>query len=381
MTNKRTIFHLRCSNYPGGPETTLLGWLKYADCERFDPRVLFFHERRGLNVRSLELFSSHRVPVQIIPWGASRNLPGAVRALVRQIRAAESPGLLHSHDVRSDFVALIAGRLTHTPVVVSNHAWHAVGLKRHIQESLRARWLAYADLVINVSEDTHRETLRRGVPAERSVALYSGLDLAPYRDLPSKEEARKRLDIPQDALVISNVARTWPEKAIDRLIQAAAQLRPKYPALQVLQVGDGLLDAQLAAEVRQRGVEGCVRLLGFRTDYTDVMRASDVFALPSLAEGMPMVIYSAMAMGLPIVASNVSGLQDTLEHERTALMIRPGHLADLVESLDRMLSDPVLAKRLGDQAREVMEHRFSAEAAVRQLEQLYERVASARIAA
>lgn len=368
--DKITVFHLRCSNYPGGPETTLLGWYKYADRTRFDPRILFFSERRGLHERSLKLFADHSVPVECIPWGASRNLPGSVFKLIGMIRKAR-PCVLHAHDVRSDFVALVAGRMTNTPVVISNHAWHAVGLKREIQEGLRARWLPYADIVINVSEDTHRETLRRGVPPEKSIALYSGLDLEPYRRLPSREDARARLGIPLDAPVISNVARTWPEKAIDKLIEAAARLRPKYPGLRVLQVGDGVLDAELKADVERRGLQDCVHLLGFHTDYIDMMRASDVFALPSLAEGMPMVIYSAMAMGMPIVASDVSGLLDTLEHEKTALMIRPGNADDLTAALDAVLADPALARRIGAEAQRVMEARFSAEVAVRQLETIY----------
>lgn len=377
MKNKLTIFHLRCSNYPGGPETTLLGWHKYTDRARFDPRMVFFEERRGFHERSMKLFADHGVPVQLIPWGASRNLPGAVSKLIGMIRQA-GPCLLHAHDVRSDFVALLAGRLTGTPVVISNHAWHAVGFKRTLQENLRARWLARADIVINVSEDTHRETLRRGVPAGKSIALYSGLDLEPYRRLPTRAEARAQLGIPLDAPVISNVARTWPEKAIGALIEAAARLRPKYPTLRVLQVGDGVLDAELKADVERRGLQDCVHLLGFRADYMNIMAASDIFALPSLAEGMPMVIYSAMAMGMPIVASNVSGLRDTLEHEKNALTIRPGDPTDLVEALDRLIANPQIAQQIGAEARRVMEARFSAESAVKQLEAVYAKVIEAR---
>lgn len=84
-----------------------------------------------------------------------------------------------------------------------------------------------------------------------------------------------------------------------------------------------------------------------------------------------MVIYSAMAMGMPIVASDVSGLLDTLEHEKTALMIRPGNADDLTAALDAVLADPALARRIGAEAQRVMEARFSAEVAVRQLETIY----------
>jgi glycosyl transferase family 4 len=185
---KITVFHLRCSNYAGGPETTLLGWLKYADHERFTPRVVFFEER----CRSLEIFADNKVPVELIPWGYTRNLPGALRALVAKVRTAPHP-ILHAHDVRSDAVSLLVGRITGAPVVVSNHAWHAVGFKRHLFEAMRGYWLRFADAVVNVSADTHEETICRGVSPERSMVVYSGLDLSPYRSPVPRNEAKARL--------------------------------------------------------------------------------------------------------------------------------------------------------------------------------------------
>lgn len=366
-----TVFHVRCSNYAGGPETTLLGWLKFADRRRFDPRILFFEERFGLHQRSMEVFADHAVPVEIIPWGNSRNLLGALRVLTEKVKAATRP-ILHAHDVRSDFVCLLVGRMTGTPVVVSNHAWHAVGFKRSLFEALRGFWLRFADVVVNVSADTHRETVRRGVPEERSRTIYSGLDLTPYRDPLPRAEAKARLGSASDEIVIGNVARMWPEKAIHTLIEAAARLCPKYPKLRILLVGDGVLEPDLREDVRRRGLEDRVRFLGFRKDLVEVMSAFDIFALPSSAEGTPMVIYSAMALGLPIVASACNGVREVVEHERTGLLITPADPDELTASLDRILSDPALGQALGAAAKTAMEERYSAEQAIRSLETLYE---------
>jgi glycosyltransferase involved in cell wall biosynthesis len=372
-----TILHLRCSNYVGGPETSLLGWHKYMNRKRFDCQMLFFRERHGLHHRSLEVFAEHDVPVTLIPWGLSKNLPGALTALSRLARA-HRPAILHAHDVRSDFVALIVGRLTGTPVVVSNHAWHAVGLKRMIFEGLRGKWLRWADMVVNVSADTCAETIRRGVPPERSITIYSGLDLAPYRAPPGREAVRASLGLEPTDLVVSNVARMWPEKALHVLVDAAARLVPKYPALRVVQVGDGVLMDALRADVEKRGIQNNFRFLGFRKDYLNVMAASDIFALPSAAEGTPMVIYSAMALGLPIVASAVSGVGELLVDEETALLIGPADPDGLTTALDRLLADPALGRRIGVAARAEMEANYSAEVAVRRFEHLYESLVARR---
>lgn len=372
-----TVLHIRSSVYPGGPETTLIGWFRYADRSRFDHRLLVFDERGGLHQRSVQVFESHGIGVELLPWAPAKRLVAAVRAIRSRMRPGV-PCILHAHDVRSDFVALVAGRLAGVPVVVSNHAWHAQGLKRHLQEALRARWLPYADLVVNVSEDTHQETMRRGVPAERSIAMYSGLDLEPYRQVGSVADARALFGLGPDDIVVSNVARMWPEKAIAALIEATAQLATRHPRLRVLQVGDGPLMDELRADVERRGLQTVFRFLGFRSDYVQAMRASDIFALPSLAEGMPMVIYSAMALGLPIVTSDVNGMRDVLQHESTALIMRPGQADDLVAAIERLIADNGLAHRLGAQARQTMESRFSAEQAVRRLEGWYTEVISRR---
>lgn len=366
-----TVFHLRCSNYAGGPETTLLGWLKYADRERFAPRIIFFEERYGLHLRSLEIFATHKVPVELIPWGHTRNLPGALRALVAKVRSAPHP-ILHAHDVRSDAVSLLVGWITGAPVVISNHAWHAVGFKRHLFEAMRGFWLRFADTVVNVSADTHNETLRRGVPPERSMTVYSGLDLAPYRNPPPRSEAKARLNFSCDDILVGNVARMWPEKALHTLIEAAARLAPRYPALRIVFVGDGVLEPALRADVSQRGLEKTVRFLGFRKDLVEVMSAFDLFALPSAAEGTPMVIYSAMALGLPIVASKVNGSGEILENERSALLIKPADAGELTTAIDRLLAAPVLGRALGDAAKKRIEERYSAEKSVKIFESLYE---------
>ncbi len=368
--DKITVFNIRCSNYVGGPETTLFGWLKYINRERFDPHVVFFEERAGYHLRSLEVFADNNVPVKMIPWGYSRNLPGALKKLSAMIRKTPNC-LLHTHDVRSDAVGLIVGRMTNTPVVVSNHAWHAIGFKRWLFETLRGLWLPHADMVINVSEDTHLETMRRGTPAERSRTIYSGLDLAPYHAPPDRSAAKKKLNLNPSDTIIGNVARMWPEKAQNVLIDAAVQIVSNHPDVRFVLVGDGLLENDLKSQVKSLGLESNVIFLGFRKDLVDVMAAFDIFALPSLAEGTPMVIYSAMALGLPIVASAASGVAEILEHEKTGLLIKPANLAELTAGIEYFLSHPDEGHKLGGAAKKAMEEKFSAEQSIKQIEKTY----------
>ena len=231
--------------------------------------------------------------------------------------------------------------------------------------------MPWADLIINVSEDTHRETIRRGVAREKSVTVYSGIDLEDFRHPPPRDQAREELGLPLEAFVVGHVARMWPEKAQHTLIEAASELAADHPEAVFLIVGDGPLEESLRAQARDLGVDGMVRFMGFRKDLVKVMATFDVFALPSTAEGTPMVIYSAMAMGQPIIASAAAGVAEVLEDGASAILIPPAGTDALIAAIRRLMADPKTASRLGSRAREVVEDRYSVEQAVRTLEKIY----------
>lgn len=368
--DQMTVFHVRNSNYLGGIETTLVGWFKYADESHCKPRLQVFSERRDLHVRSVEFLQEQGITCEMLPWGHVRNLPGAVYTLWQRVRKAPNP-VLQSHDTRADLVALIVSWMTGAPLVISNHAWHPAEFKRKVLEGIRARLMRAADVVISVSRNTHRETLDRGVPASKSMAMYSGIDLAPYADAPDRAQARRELGLDDDVFAVGNIARLWPEKEQATLIEAAGILTAKYPKLRFVIVGDGPLMQQLKDQIKSAGLEKVVLMPGYREDFVSVLAALDVFAFPSSAEGTPMVIYSAMAMGVPIVASPVSGIGEIVSDEESGLFVPPADAPALAAAVERLIEEPELGPRLGDNARENCNALYSAEAAIRRLEAIY----------
>ncbi len=368
-----TVFHVRNSNYLGGIETTLVGWFKYADQEQYPPRLQVFNERRGLHERSVTFLEAQGIPCEMLPWGQVRNLPGAVYQLWRRVKEAPNP-VLQSHGTRSDLVAIIVAWLTRSPLVISNHAWHPAEFKRKVLEAIRARLMRAAKLVISVSKTTHEETLERGVPRERCMALYSGVDLEPYQAAPTKAEARKILGLDQDAFLVGNIARLWPEKEQSSLIEAAGLLAEKRPGLQWMIVGDGPLGDALRTQIKDAGLEDVVLMPGYLEDFVTVLAALDAFAFPSSAEGTPMVIYSAMAMGVPIVASPVSGVGEILVDGETGVFVPPANAQALADAIDRLMEEPEVAATLGNAAREACYTNYSAAASIKRLESIYEQL-------
>jgi glycosyltransferase involved in cell wall biosynthesis len=142
-------------------------------------------------------------------------------------------------------------------------------------------------------------------------------------------------------------------KGLDHLVEAFAALRLDPEAHLVL-AGDGPIRNTLAIKVHRLGLEARVHLLGPRRDVCSLLKAADVFAFPSRAEGLPNALLEAMAAGCPIVATDVAGCRDLIEHERNGLLVPYGDSRALTDALDRLLNDSTLALQLGRRACETV---------------------------
>jgi glycosyltransferase involved in cell wall biosynthesis len=129
-----------------------------------------------------------------------------------------------------------------------------------------------------------------------------------------------------------------------------ARVADRYPTLHLAICGRGELEGALASRARDHGLDGRVHLLGLRSDIAAILRAADIFALPSRSEGLPLALIEAMFAGCPIVASDVGEVGVALAHGEAGILVEPGNAAALAAALDRLLRDPRQAKDLGDSA-------------------------------
>jgi colanic acid/amylovoran biosynthesis glycosyltransferase len=159
------------------------------------------------------------------------------------------------------------------------------------------------------------------------------------------------------------------------LIEALAELARRGVESRLTLVGDGPKRAELEALARRRGVSERVRFAGAvgQDAIRDHYRAADICCLPSLAEGLPVVLMEAMALEVPVISTRIMGIPELVEHDANGLLVTPGRLDELTEALERLIADPSLRRRLGRAGREKVVAEFDVDDSARQLRDVFER--------
>jgi glycosyltransferase involved in cell wall biosynthesis len=189
---------------------------------------------------------------------------------------------------------------------------------------------------------------------------------------------RAELGISGDALVIVTVAVLRPPKGVDKLIAAMTEVLRSVPSARLLIVGDGSERQRLEQQTRDAGISHAVVFAGFRDDVFDLLKASDVFVLPTLFDALPTVVIEAMFASLPIIASRVGGLPDMLDDGVEGELVPPGDVQALATSILKMLKESERREAAGAAALRRAQTCYSLPSQVRKLADLYDDVAAGK---
>jgi glycosyltransferase involved in cell wall biosynthesis len=202
-----------------------------------------------------------------------------------------------------------------------------------------------------------------GFPARRMRTIHNGVSCEDFEPGPDdRTSTRAALGIAPNEFLLVCTARLSREKGIDILISAMARIVQNHPACKCAVIGDGPLRDQLNQEVKARGLDHHVLLLGFREDVRPYLAAADAFALVSHIEGLPYSVLEAMASGLPCVVTNVGGNREAVIDRSTGFVINPGSVDEAVEAVEYLLSHPQERAKMAQAARHRAFSEFEIEA-------------------
>lgn len=348
----------------GGAERQIVHLLRHLDRNRFEPHVgiLFPGEHRlRAEVEALG------IPVSQLAfrWPLAHPTNWVACARLQRWLRLNAFDLVHAHLYHANILAAWLGEraiLSELNMGYANKSFHLriarVSYRRARAIIVNAR--AIADLLIT----------NRIAPREKIIVIHNGIPIPSHPPNPDTvNAARQRMGVQPNDWVVTVVGRFHPIKGHIYLINAV----PSVPDAVFVFAGEGAERSTLEARARELGIAHRLRFVGHVADVPSLLAGTNAFALPSLSEGLSNALMEAMAMACPIVATNVGGNSELVEHGRTGLLVPPANTAALAAALNELRQNPTRAAQLGLAARQFILD-YSVENMARRFMELYEQV-------
>jgi glycosyltransferase involved in cell wall biosynthesis len=343
---------------PGGTERQMIELVRRLDPQRWSVHLACFHARGAWFTRASEA----AVSVTEFPIKSFKRLD-TLRHVHAFARWCHERGIavVHTSDLYANIFGLPGAALAGVPVRIGNRR-EINPDKSSAQIMLQRAAYSCAHVIVANSQAAANRLAKEYVPERKVAVIPNGLDFEPF-------QPREPHERPLRSVVV--VANLRPEKGHDVLIDAAAKVLAQVPDVRFDVVGGGPELDTLLERCDARQVRHAFRFLGHQDDVAGRLAASDLFVLPSRSEAFPNAVLEAMAASLPIVASDVGGISELIDDNRTGLLVPAGNPDVLADRLLRLIADPLLASRLGDAARIAAETCYSFERMVTSFDCLY----------
>ena len=289
----------------------------------------------------------------------------------------EKPHIVHTHTSKAGILGRWAAYFCRVPIIVHTPHGHVFwgyfnSWQTRLFILLERGTARITNAIVTLTPQEKEDHLRfRIAPEDKFTVIHSGVDLETFlTSLSQPAETRVVLGIPPEATVVGTVGRLTAVKGQEVLIRAASELIRQGEKIFLLLLGEGELRRDLEELTIRLDIAEHVRFLGWLPDVARIMAACDIFCLPSRNEGMGKVLVEAMAMGKPIIASDIGGIRDIVRSEENGFLVPAGDVAAWVEAIARLCRDPERRRRMGDAGRQ-MASRYSSEEMIKMIDELY----------
>lgn len=308
------------------------------------------------------------------------NIVKDIKALYEIVKIIKKckPSIIHTHTSKAGLLGRWAAKLCEVPIIIhSPHGHVFFGYFGPIQSKLfilLEKWASLiTDKIVTLTDREKRDHLVHKISKERKFSvIFSGVDLRKFKEisLHKKLELKQKLGIPERSQIVGTVGRLVPIKGHEYFIKAARYILLKHPQTHFLIIGDGSLREDLETKAQKLGVDKNLLFLGWREDVDVILSLFDIFVLSSLNEGMGRVLVEAMALGKPIVASDVGGIPDLVIHNKNGLLVRPKKSKELADSIQILMENEKKRKEMGNEGMGIVS-KYSANKMVTQIICLY----------
>jgi len=358
------VMFLHTMAHLGGAEILMLNLIRHMDRGRFAPELCCLKELGSLGetlsreIPAFEKLLRHKYDPCVLP------------RLARLFRRRRVDAMISVGAGDKMFWGRLAARLVGVPVVICGI--HSTGWPDRIGR-LNRLLTPWTDMFVAVAAPHGRHLIEEeGFPPDRVRVIPNGVDVQRYRPRAADFVFRRQLGIPEGPLA-ATVARLSEVKNLEMFLDVAARARRQVSSAQFMIVGDGPLRPALVARAARLGLADCVHFLGWRSDVPELLALANVFLLTSHNEANPVSVLEAMAAGVPVVATRVGSVPETVR-EGMGFLVEPGGTEEMTEHLVRLFRHPEAARSMGMAGRELVVRNWSLEQMVRGYQDLIEEI-------
>ncbi len=285
---------------------------------------------------------------------------------LKKLFRTERYDVVHTHSSKAGIVGRFAARAAGVPLVV--HTIHGLAFHRYEKFWKNLLYIACeraaapcGKRIYAVAQAMIDQSLAAGVGSpDQYKVVYSGMELDRFLHAKPDPELRKKLGIPEDAVVLATLARLFPLKGYEQFLPVAVKLAKELPQIHCLIIGNGTMMEEIREFIRKEGVESRFSFAGLVApgEVGNYLALASVLVHFSLREGLPRAAVQALASGKPVVAYALDGTPEVVIPGKTGYLLKPGDRAGAEAAIRELVANPALAAELGANGRKLVESRF-----------------------
>ncbi|MDR2399450.1 MAG: glycosyltransferase family 4 protein [Endomicrobium sp.] len=326
----------------------------------------------GIIAKKIELYSLKDFVREISPLKDLKTLFEIYTVLKR-----ERPNIVHTHSSKAGILGRIAAKLAGVKTIV--HTIHGYGFNetqnwivKNFYIFLEKFCALFSDKLIVVTKEDIKKGLHYKIAKEDTfVLIRAGIDTKFYKSFVPNPEFKPELGISRDMKVVTTIGPFKPQKNLRDFIRAASIVSKRIDNVIFLVVGDGEQRKELEALIESLNLKYKILILGWRSDIVEILKASDIFVLTSLWEGLPCTIIESMCCSIPVIANAVDGVKEIVKDRETGFLIEPYDYEKTAENVVYLLNDKHILKDMGLKGFNSISQDYDINTSVKQHENLY----------
>lgn len=357
---KRKILYLINSFNIGGAEKAMAKIVSNLDKEKYNIIVVALRMGSGQIISGIE-----KRGIEIINLGARNKFDFRVAIKLYKLLKKKEINILWCSLFHATILGRIIGKLAKIPIIINwEHSERFNGLYRATLNKITS---SLSNVIIADSEKVASQFKNRLKISSRRVKVIpiGGLDLKNYYKLNTKKDTK---------CIIGSVGSLREPKGYPYLIKAAKIVTEKYPEAEFIIAGEGPAKEKLEQLILRTNLSSNFKLLGYQSDIPKILSKIDIYVQPSLWEGLCMTVIEAMAASLPVIASDVGGISESVINGRTGFLTPPKNPEILAKKIVHLIENPNLRKKMGEKGRKIVEEKYPLNKMIVKIENLLDKI-------